>query len=151
MENLNMENVEIMDGNETPKRPMFLSVLCVLTFIASGLSALSNLLVPMFADKFTEFMKSAPNYDEAQMEEAIRVLNSGWGYYSIMVVLAIASLVGAILMWKLKKIGFHIYTLANMAALFVPMLMFSVALSWTGIFFTAIFIVLYAVNLKHLK
>lgn len=138
-------------NNEAPKRPMFLTVLCVLTFIASGIGTLTSLLAPLLAEQLTTLIQSAPNYDEVQMAEAVKVLNAGWGYYSIMFLLAAGSLIGAILMWTLKKVGFHIYTLSNLVALFVPMLMFSAALSWSGIFFTAIFIILYGLNFKHLK
>ena len=146
-----MENIELTNENLTPTRPLFLKVLCILTFISSGIGCLSALLTPVFAETIIELIQNSPKYDEADMADAIMVLNAGWGYYSVMFVLATASLTGAILMWKLRKIGFHIYALANSIALFVPILMFSMPISWSGILLTACFIALYALNLKHMK
>ena len=98
-----------------------------------------------------DFLKSTPGYDETVMNEAITILQAGWGFYLISFTLGLGSLTGAILMWKLKKIGFHFYALSNIGLLFVPMLMFGMAISWAGIFLTASFILLYATNLKFMK
>lgn len=144
-------NTEIMPGNEAPKRPVFLTVLCILTFISAGIEFIAALFTPLFAEQVIEFIKNAPNYDETVMEEAIIVLRAGWGYYLIRAALALGALSGAILMWKLRKKGFHIYALSNLIALFVPMLMFSIAIGWSGIIVTACFIALYALHLKHMK
>jgi hypothetical protein len=123
----------------------------VLTFISAGLVSFVSLITPLVAEKLIEFFKTAPNYDEAQFAEMTTMLNAGWGYYLTICVLSIVSLTGAILMWKLKKLGFHIYALSNLAALFVPILMFSYPISWSGILTTSCFIVLYALNLKEMK
>lgn len=147
MENTGFNNNE----NLMAERPTFLKVLCILTFVSAGLSSIMALITPLIADRLIEFIQSLPNQDEAEAADAIRVLTAGWGYYSLLFVLSVASLVGAILMWQLKKIGFHIYALANSAALFVPMLMFSMPFSWFGIMVTAAFIALYAMNLKFMK
>ena len=144
-------NPEIISGNEAPKRPVFLTVLCILTFVAGGIEFISALFTPVFAEQIIELFKSAPNYDEVAMSEAITILRAGWTYYLIRAVLTLGSLSGAILMWKLKKTGFHIYALSNLIALFVPMLMFSIAIGWSSILVTACFIALYALHLKHMK
>ncbi|MES2139049.1 MAG: hypothetical protein V4511_05035 [Bacteroidota bacterium] len=146
-----METEEIINGNDAPKRPTFLTILCVLSFISGGLGSLSALITPMFSDLMIEFLKNSPNYDETLMEETIMLLQAGWGYYLITFVFAMCSLVGVFFMWKLKKIGFHFYALSNLGLLFAPMLMFDMAISWAGIFLTASFILLYAVNLKIMK
>lgn len=147
-----MENNEFNNNeNLIAERPTFLKVLCILTFVSAGISSIMALLTPLIADRLIEFMQGLPNQNEAEMADAIRVLTAGWGYYSLLFVLSAASLVGAILMWQLKRIGFHIYALANSATLFVPMLMFSIPFSWFGILLTASFIGLYAMNLKYMK
>ncbi|MES2284281.1 MAG: hypothetical protein V4547_01250 [Bacteroidota bacterium] len=146
-----METEEIINGNEIPKRSQFLTVLCILSFISGGLGSLSALITPMFSDLMIEFLKNSPNYDETLMDETIMLLQAGWGYYLITFVFAMCSLVGVFFMWKLKKIGFHFYALSNLGLLFAPMLMFDMAISWAGIFLTASFILLYAVNLKFMK
>lgn len=146
-----METEEIANENDVLKRPTFLTVLCILSFISGGLGSLSALITPIFSDIMIEFLKNSPNYDETLMEETIMLLRAGWGYYLITFVFAMCSLVGVFFMWKLKKIGFHFYALSNLGLLFAPMLMFDMAISWAGIFLTASFILLYAVNLKFMK
>ena len=144
-----MESIE--SKNETGKRPVFLTVLCILTFISAGIGSLSALFTPLYSEQIIAFIQSSPSYDETDMADAIVVLRAGWSYYLLMFSLAFASLAGAFLMWRLKKIGFHIYALANSAALFVPMLMFSMPMAWSGILLTACFVGLYALNLKYMK
>lgn len=146
-----METEEITHENDVPKRPTFLTVLCILSFISGGLGSLSALITPLFSDIMIEFLKNSPNYDETLMEETIMLLQAGWGYYLVTFAFAMCSLVGVFFMWKLKKIGFHFYALSNLGLLFAPMLMFDMAISWAGIFLTASFILLYAVNLKFMK
>ncbi len=146
-----MEDQEILNENPAPKRPVFLTVLCILTFISAGLGGLSELLTPLYSDVMIDFLKSNPKYDEAAMGETIAMLHAGWGFYFTVFVLSCGSFTGAFLMWKLKKIGFHFYSLSNLAILFVPMLMMGTAISWAGILLTASFIALYALNLKYMK
>lgn len=146
-----MENMEFANESLNPQRPVFLKVLCILTFVSAGFSSLIALLTPLMAEQLIAFMQNAPNYNEEQMADAIIILRAGWGYYSLMFLLSAASLIGAVFMWKLKKMGFHVYALANLAALLVPTLMFSFPFSWFAIMITAGFIAMYAVNLKHMK
>lgn len=146
-----MESFESLTNNESNELPTFLKVLCILTFVGSGVGALSSLFTPLFADQLIAFMEQAPNMTEEAIAQATLVLKAGWGYYSLMVVLSLVSIVGAIFMWKRNKMGFHVYALSNAAILFVPTLMLGIAISWFGVFLTTGFILLYAMNLKHLK
>jgi hypothetical protein len=147
-----MEDVRMINENEPQKRPPFLTALCILTFIASGLGSISALVTPLFSDLVIEFLKSGqPKYDEATMNEAIIQLKAGWGYYSIIFILSVCSLTGAILMWQLKKIGFHFYALSNLLSLFVPFLMLHLEMSLPSIMLTGSFVALYALNLKFMK
>lgn len=146
-----MENLEQKNENELVKRPTYLSVLCILTFISTGIGCVTSLLTPPLADMMTEFIKISPAYDETLMAEIIRILHAGWVYYLTTFVLTLLSLIGAILMWNLKKIGFHFYALSNLALLFVPTLILGITISWFGIFFSAGFIGLYAFHLKFMS
>lgn len=146
-----MMNEEIKNIEPQTARPKFLSVLCILTFIFTGLGCLSSLITPLFAPLFREFIENAPNYDEAAMAESMRAVEAGWGYYLLTLLINLGSLTGAILMWKLNKNGFHFYALSNSAMLFLPTLFLGISISWFAIFFTASFIGMYAVHLKVMK
>lgn len=136
---------------EPVKRPKLLSVLCILTFISSGLGILSCIITPLTANMVKEYMINAPNYDETQMAESLKVIEAGWGYFLLTLVLVVGSLIGAIMMWKLKKIGFHFYAFSNLAVLFVPTLVLGIAISWVSIIFSVAFIGLYAMHLKVMR
>ena len=146
-----METEERTNENEVAKRPVFLTVICILSFISAGLGCISALIIPILSDVMVEFLKISPSYNEEQLEETIMLLQAGWGCYLVTFVLAACSLVGVYLMWTLKKVGFHFYALSNLALLFAPMFMFQLPTSWAGIFLTSIFILSYAVNLKFMK
>lgn len=142
---------EIQMDTEQLKRPATLSVLCILTFIFSGLGCLSSIFTPLYADTIIEFMKTSPEFDEEAMADTLKLLNAGWGYYILTLVLTVGSLVGAILMWKLKKNGFHFYAFSNLALLFVPTLVLGMSISWFAIILSAAFIGMYAMHLKYMK
>lgn len=144
-------------GSEKPQRPTFLSVLCVLTFIGSGCSALAMAVVAatlptvreMFASgAFEDIYSLAPTL-ESQLETALAV--PGY-YYLLMFVCYAASVAGAALMWKMKRNGFHLYTIAQCLVLIVGMLINRGAgFPWGGLVWTVLWVGGYAMNLKHMK
>jgi hypothetical protein len=142
---------EMQNDKGQSKRPKTLSVLCILTFIFSGLGCLSSVITPLYADQMVEFMKSGPGFDEAAMSDNLKVLTAGWNYYLITLALTIGSIAGAIMMWKLKKNGFHFYAVSNLALLFVPTLVLGMSVSWVAILLTSCFIGMYAIHLKYMK
>ncbi len=146
-----MEEIENENTAEQVKRPKFLSVLCILTFIFTGLGSLSCIITPLTSEMVKEFMINAPNYDEVQMADSLKVIEAGWGYYMLTLALTIGSMVGAILMWKLKKNGFHFYAFSNLAILFVPTLVLGIAISWVSIILSIAFIGMYAIHLKFMQ
>ena len=145
----NMEDHHTAD--EQIKRPRSLSVLCILTFVFTGLGILSSLITPLTADIVIEFMKASPSYDEETMGESLRVIGAGWGYYLTTLVFTLGSLTGAILMWNQKKLGFHFYASSNLLIMVVPMLFLNITISWFAIFFAIAFISFYAFHLKFMK
>lgn len=207
------------ETNLTPKRTTFLTVLCILTFIGSGLgiiSSVSNIFTAdvsskvfesmeesidnaaasstenteetqvveeltdstvadtVSADVMTEEVNEAVNevveeMNEAQMsdkstEAAANMMKSLVGgmnaeaiknnaYASILA--AVLTLMGAILMWKLRKVGFWVYVLGTIISIVAPLIIYSGNLigAFTAIgfgFFGLLFIVLYAINKKQL-
>lgn len=107
--------------NEIPKRPQNLSILCILTFIGSGLSVISNGLVVLFYEPFTaaENLKEIENIFGSDMNLDV-LLGTSIYYYALQTVFYALSVWGAYRMWKLQKIGFHLYTFAQMVILILP-------------------------------
>jgi hypothetical protein len=118
---------------QTNQRPTFLTVLCILTFISSGLGVLFGIIGLVAAGAIESFAAYLPVGVDGGIVKSI-----------ISLVLVAASLYGAIQMWKLKKLGFYIYAAANVILLVMSFGIF-------GLIITAAFIVMYYLNLKAME
>ena len=132
-------------------RPIFLTVLCILTFISTGCSTLIYLFIPPNADLLTAIVKASPDVDQETRDMTDTLFHAGWNYYLIIIVLTILSLIGTLLMWKLKRNGFHFYTIANILLFFVPIMWFGLSFSVAAAFFPTMFIFFYAMNLRFME
>lgn len=146
-----MENPIMSTNNNESQRPVFLTVLCILTFISSGMGALSALTTPMFADVMVDMINTSPLFDESMKPDVILLLHAGWGYYLSTFVFSAGSLAGAIMMWNLRKIGFHFYAISNLGTLFLPTLFLNMPVGFGGVLFTLMFIGFYAIYFKLMK
>ena len=81
------------------KRPELLTLLCVLTFIGSGLAAFSNLSISLAYSDIDEIIASS-GFDIPGIDEA---LSAGRSFFVFSSILYFLSLIGAVNMWKLKK------------------------------------------------
>jgi len=136
---------------EVKKRPQLLSILCVLTFLSTGLGIFTSILTPMISDYLVEFITSMPGYEQNLTEEGMVMLKAGWGYYLVSLVLISLSLFGAIKMWKLKRIGFHLYTIANLLLFCLPSIFLGMDFNLIGLVLPGLFIGLYAIHLKYMN
>ncbi|MBL7883074.1 MAG: hypothetical protein JNL69_03335 [Bacteroidia bacterium] len=148
MEELNFQ--ENNNGQQT-KRPLLLTILCILTFISSGLGIMSALTTPFLADYMIELFNATPGFDKMLTPEAIAVLKAGWFYYLMVTGFTVMSLFGAIYMWKLQKIGFHLYTIANIIIYCLPSIIVGLPFHMIGLIFPGMFVALYTLNLKFMK
>ena len=130
------------------KRPQLLSILCILTFIGSGVSALGFLMV---AVNFETSMRMLEVF-YADMPEASFMLQAPRDFFVVSFFLSAFSVLGAIFMWNLRKLGFHLYTLAQLIYLVVPLLYFGGDTNpLLNIVVTALFVYLYARNLPQMR
>ena len=128
-----------------PKRPELLTMLCILTFIGSGLAAFANLTFFLSYDEI-QYM-----FDDLSKEfpEIALILNGGKKFFIAGFILYTISLMGALQMWKLRKIGFHLYTAAQVFILILPVVTIeSFEISIFGILITVAFILSYFSQLK---
>ena len=149
-------------GTETPERPDFLKIICILSFVGCGLMILGLsfgslcLALPQSTvdEIWPQVVQSNPTLEEIDGLEFFRQL--GWMcVYGLFA--NIFSLIGVIMMWRLEKVGFYIYAAAELIGNFVGMGfdMGQQQKSYGGtIFFIVIdlvFIGMYFVNLKYMK
>lgn len=143
--------------------PTFLKVLCILTFVGAGFAILGS-IYSLFMNDFT--IKTLENNPFMQNSGEYIALMKKWGLLGGLLNLlgATLCLVGALVMWKLKKSGFYIYVLGQILPFVVlyglmggktPSMGFMsgfVAVGQViGIIFPLAFVIMYGVNLKHLK
>jgi hypothetical protein len=164
-----------MDTTQTgvQQRPTLLTVICILSFIAGAVGLWSG-----YRNAFTSAPQEAIEEARVKMEEAQAQMGDAnmpmmqemfdsaiimaekaaehareMGYGEIF--FALISLFGVWNMWNLKKMGFWIYLAATIGGLAMPLaflgggLMTIIGLGFSGLI-SVVFIILYAVNLKHM-
>ncbi len=151
---MNIDELKQEEPNQIPqapqKRSKTLTVLCILSFIGSGFSALGALIYALLFDKFLDFYSSNDSDLYRMMYDSLAILSPG--YFLTELIFTIASLIGVIFMWKLRKIGFHTYTIANILILSLPLFFGVGGFNFASlIFITGPFIALYAFQLKSMQ
>ncbi len=171
------DNTLVSEMNGGSKRPQFLKVLCILSFVWCGLAFIGGIwgLVmntpERMAQKVEEVREFSPSMAQ-EMEQQIEAQQSSTmakiqPYISI--VLLLISFLGVMQMFNLKKMGFYIYTAAELVPYIFLIVGGKQAMAMMGsmgggavkaaamvmlvlmVLFDIAFIVMYALNLKHMK
>lgn len=146
--------IELQEKEEN-KRPELLKVLCILTFIGSGLSMISNFIMFLTIDIIRKYYEngSFDFLDEDIDLSALEILLSANSMYFILQALLFGlALYGAYLMWNLKKIGFHFYTVVQIVLLILPQVFLpSMPFPTFELLLSLVFITLYARNLQYMR
>ena len=148
---------------ERKKRPTFLTVLCILTFIGVAWAVISNVMT-LLASGASQALAGAA-MDSADMsglenmpgmKEAMLLVKHAKTLAIIGIVSALICLIGALQMWKLKKSGFFIYLIGEWAPVIASIVL--IGFSFTGGFMAIatmivplIMTILYGMNLKHMS
>ena len=160
-----------------PQRPVFLKVLCILTFIGSGYGIINNAVIYLKADTISKVfveVKTKMNDDLAKKKNAdkpekVYLINNIMNHASVLstpenlrktatgnIVTSILCLLGAFLMWNLRRAGFYIYTLGTIISIILPFYLFgsnfltNLSAGFLG-FIGILFIIFYAMNIKSMK
>ncbi len=144
---------------QAPKRPQFLTVLCILSYIWGAIVLLCLLLCLLTTGFIFDTLTSisngtiqSPSGIGPEQQVAIDYLLSlGEKTFAIIIAVAmifyLTSLLGVFKMWKLQKSGFFIYTAVNVLGLGYSI--------YSGSYFGAVislaFIGMYYSNLKYMK
>ena len=141
--------------NNTIQRPTFLTILCILTWIACGIGIITGAIGLIGAAAITKLLGSN-----------VYMINSVVG-----ILCTIACLVGSIQMWKMKKQGFYIYAAGEIIPVISGFILMadvaeqlekldgglsgiSAIMAGGGILgaiFPVAFVVMYYLNLKHMN
>jgi hypothetical protein len=162
-------------------RPTLLTVLCILTFIGSGWLIVTNVwsystasqTVRMFSSSginrpndstlqkdsaFGDGHKKRPPFGEKMVSSISKIMTVENIHKSATgnIISGLFTLLGALLMWRLRRNGFFLYILGVIVGLVVPFYIYGNNLLAIGIssfssFFGLVFIALYALNIKSLR
>ena len=156
-------------------RPTFLTILCILTFVGSGLGLINGVYQFVTAEKAAQEMVRQNSEASAEIQKsgkddagtkfAGKMINSvskvsaddlkKGGVLAILA--AIVCISGAFMMWKLRRIGYYVYIAGILIGIVSPFVVFGssnlaaiIGSTVTG-FIGIAFIILYGVNVKHLR
>jgi hypothetical protein len=160
-----------------PVRPVFLKVLCMLTFIGSGYNIINSAITYFNADTIAKVfvdVKTKMDHDVSKEKKAkdsteINMVTNIMKNASAIstpeslrktaignFVTSIMCLSGAILMWRLRRIGFYLYVLGTIIGIILPFYLFgsnfltNLSAGFMG-FIGILFVIFYAMNLKSMK
>ena len=151
---------------EEPKRPEMLTVICVLSFINAVYNGISNCVSFAFYDSFQKVFAQMRN-GEGMFADMAEQLGDNWemfaqasslafsvgrGYYFLETLLYVASFIGVLMMWRLQKKGFHVYTIAQCLMIIMTSIFVTNKIGgfpFGPIFWTAAFVFMYASHYKN--
>ena len=121
----------MMEGAQPVKRPIGMTILLTLSLINACMQIFSNLFMFVTAPILKKMMESGEledsvipmlsSVDESMVESFSQMMELWMSvptvYFLITAVLFTASLVGVIKMFKLQRLGFHIYSIAQILIL----------------------------------
>lgn len=150
-----------IEQEEPQKRPEMLTVLCILSFINAVWNVLSNFISFAFYDTFQSLFTQMKN-GEGMFEDMAEQMGDNWemmseasalafsigrGYYLLDLLLFVASFVGVLMMWRLQKKGFHVYTIAQILMLIATSIFVTSKVGggfpFGPVFWTALFVFMY--------
>ncbi|HTC01618.1 MAG TPA: hypothetical protein VK705_13140 [Ferruginibacter sp.] len=162
-------------NQQESKRPTFIAVICILSFVLNGFSFVNNMSVFNEPSKeatilLTEMQQqqasiTKANADEATKEQLTQMLSKFTATITtamvkkmslFSVIAAIICLIGTSLMWRMKKAGFHFFIVGTLISILAPFILFggnglSLLIAAIMSIIWLILLSLFAVNLKFME
>ncbi len=135
--------------DETKNRPELLTILCILTFIGSGTSLLANGVLYLMFDQLKELIEQQSVFSLMGSDVDLSfLLDIKSGFFLAQLLIYALSLYGAVQMFQLRKIGFHLYAIAQIALLIIPKIFVpNLPFPFFELMVSAVFVYLYYKNL----
>lgn len=158
-----------MDNSQPMKRPIGMTILLVLSLANACMQIFSNLFLFITSPILKEMMdngeledafKPLQSFmDEATMESYMNMMDHLSSidpiYFLLTGILFIGSLIGVIKMFKLQRLGFHIYSISQILLLIVSVAFVHSTFGNNGFFneflLTLMFILMYHLYLKRFE
>jgi ABC-type multidrug transport system fused ATPase/permease subunit len=150
----------------TKKRPEFLTVILILTFIGSGWGILSGIGSIAAKDFLLDNMVESAQMQEEVFQNIDGPLGKMMSYLTqntqatidnfvpllwASIISCVLCLIGAIFMYKLKKVGFLPYAIGEISLPVINIILIGGVMSYIGLFIPILFTIFYAVHLKYMS
>lgn len=152
---------------EEKPRPVFLTVLCILSYAGNGFVILGSLITLVMAGPFRLIWEKA--LEQPEMYEEVPVpftdmfdrFASLFDYLPLIswvnLAAALLNLAGVFQMWKMRKSGFYVYSVTELAPYILGLIIYTMvlgpfgfAISLFNMVIPIAFVILYGLNLKHM-
>lgn len=145
------ENYIVPAEQQKQERPQALTALIIISIVVKAFGALGTLLFLFIGDMYVEFLMK---YDPKTAHKMEPLFTDP--YYLIpLIVINLVQIVGNIYLWRMRKIGFHIYVIGKFAQLFLPYILYGERFLDPWVILTviqlAIWPILYATYLKKMR
>lgn len=142
----------------TPKRTPILWILGIITMLNSAFSAIAYIcwaFAPEYMQKSMEMIKEMGMFPSEQTDQILSIYTSisNWQYL-LLAAVQLMLFVGAFLMLaKLNKAGFHVYTIGKILEFCVMNFVIGglVAMDINGIIMSVLWVLMYATQLRYMK
>ena len=135
------------------ERPVLLKVLCILSWLGSGIQIFSSTIYSLFINDTVkqEFFALLPNKEVVDMYENLFILLDSTSIWYLILYLINVAVVH--MMWNFKRNGYYGYIFTQILILLVPFSVnpFDISQFLVSLIFPIIFIFLYGLNIKHFK
>jgi hypothetical protein len=157
---MNLNDIAAPELMDSPPRPEMLKVLCILSFIMCGLLLIAYSIGTMFislnpatiGEVWDKVVESNPQFADRDPVEFFHE----FGMICLYGLLAtVFSLIGVIMMWRMDRVGFFIYSIAELSTNLFSMSGETESRSYGGTIFMVlldlVFIILYFTQVKFMK
>lgn len=129
-----------------------LCILLVMSIIYGSMNFFSNLSMAVALPTINKIFSANPGLLPAEMNTLWERMSAlPRSYFAVMGLLSALSVVGCILMWNLRRSGYHCYAIAQLLLILVPLLFLGKGYMGLGdVMFTALFLFIYYRMLKNL-
>jgi len=141
-----------------PQRTFLLWFLAICTMISTFMNVISFSLYaffPNFIQQTMAVMQNMPMFNGEEYKEMFDVFLSvaPWQYLLLILSEAGAFAGALIMLWKLKSIGFHIYTISQILEFFVLNFLIGgkMAMPFSAVLGVVLIIVMYATQLRYMQ
>lgn len=141
-----------------PTRPITLWIIGILAMLDAGFSCISYLawaLSPAYMQRSLETIRPMNIFPSEQLDDILALYNSiqSWQFLLLAVMSALLFIGAFIMLVKMKKIGFHIYTFGKIFEFCLLNFVIGgrVAMNGSGIVMSILWVLLFAMQLRFME